>query len=55
MFKDNKGTIVFLISQSVTLFGSALVQFAIIWYVALETSSGIWVSAMTVAAYLPQF
>ncbi|MBS6440610.1 MAG: MFS transporter [Clostridiales bacterium] len=26
-----------------------------IWYVTMQTSSGVWVSAMTVAAYLPQF
>lgn len=45
----------FLVSQGVTLFGSSVVQFAIIWYVTLQTSSGAWVSALTVAAYLPQF
>lgn len=45
----------FLISQSITLFGSTLVQMAIVWYVALETTSGVWVSAFTVCAYLPQF
>jgi len=28
---------------------------AIIWYVTLHTSSGAWVSALTVAAYVPQF
>lgn len=45
----------FLISQGITLFGSSLVQFAIIWYVTLQTSSGVWVSALTIAAYVPQF
>lgn len=45
----------FLASQGITLFGSSVVQFAIIWFVTLETSSGVWVSALTVAAYLPQF
>ena len=45
----------FLASQAVTLFGSSIVQFALIWYVTLSTSSGVWVSALTVAAYLPQF
>lgn len=47
--------VLFLVSQGVTLFGSSLVQFAVIWYVTLQTASGIWVSALTVAAYLPQF
>ncbi len=48
-------TLLFLISQSVTLFGSTLVQMAIVWYVTLETGSGAWVSALTVCAYAPQF
>ena len=50
-----KKAALFLISQSVTLLGSSIVQFAIIWYVTLQTSSGAWVSALTVAAYVPQF
>nr|MDD6336481.1 MFS transporter [bacterium] len=50
-----KKAALFLASQGVTLFGSSLVQFAMIWYVTMQTSSGVWVSAMTVAAYLPQF
>ncbi len=50
-----KKAAVFLASQGITLFGSSVVQFAIIWYVTLKTSSGIWVSALTVAAYVPQF
>ncbi len=50
-----KKAALFLTSQGITLFGSSLVQFAMIWYVTMQTSSGVWVSAMTVAAYLPQF
>lgn len=50
-----KKAALFLASQGVTLFGSSLVQFAMIWYVTMQTSSGVWVSAMTVAAYVPQF
>ncbi|MDO4548598.1 MAG: MFS transporter, partial [Clostridia bacterium] len=48
-------TVLFLISQSITLFGSTLVQMAIIWYVTLETSSGVWVAAFSICSYLPQF
>lgn len=48
-------TLLFLVSQCVTLFGSTLVQMAIIWYVTLETSSGMWVAAFSVCSYLPQF
>lgn len=50
-----KKAALFLTSQGITLFGSSLTQFAMIWYVTMQTSSGVWVSAMTVAAYLPQF
>lgn len=45
----------FLISQCITLFGSTLVQMAVIWYVTIQTSSGVWVAAFTVCSYLPQF
>ncbi len=48
-------TLLFLISQCITLFGSTLVQMAIIWYVTLKTSSGIWVAVFTICSYLPQF
>lgn len=46
--------VAFLISQGVTLFGSQIVQMAIIWYVTLETSSGLWVTVLTLTAFLPQ-
>lgn len=45
----------FFASQCVTLFGSQIVQFAIVWYVTLQTNSGIWVAAFAVCSYLPQF
>lgn len=50
-----KKSSLFLISQSITMFGSTLVQMAIIWFVAMTTLSGVWVSAFTICAYLPQF
>ena len=31
------------------------VQMAIVWYVTIQTSSGVWVAAFTVCSYLPQF
>ena len=55
MSNYKKKAIMFLTSQGITLFGSSIVQFALIWYVTMQTSSGAWVSAMTVAAYVPQF
>lgn len=50
-----KKVILFLISQSVTLFGSQIVQMAIVWYVTLHTTSGAWVAVFSVCSYLPQF
>ena len=50
-----KKVILFLISQSITLFGSTLVQMAVVWYATLLTSSGLWVAAFSVCSYLPQF
>ena len=47
--------LLFLLSQCMTLFGSTLVQMAIVWYVTLQTLSGAWVAAFTVCSYLPQF
>jgi len=46
---------IFLASQGVSLFGSSVVQLAFVWYVAKETQSGLWVSLLTVCAYVPQF
>lgn len=48
-------TALFLGGQAITLFGSTIVQMAIVWHVTLKTSSGGWVAAFTIAAYLPQF
>ena len=47
--------ILFLTSQCITLFGSTLVQMALVWYAAMETSQGIWVAAFLICSYLPQF
>lgn len=44
----------FLTRQAISLFGSSIVQFAIIWYVARETQSGIQVTLMTLCGFLPQ-
>ena len=50
-----KRTILFFLSQCITLFGSQVVQMAIVWYVTLQTNSGAWVAAFSVCSYLPQF
>ena len=47
--------VLFLVSQSITLFGSTLVQMAIVWYATVATDSGAWVAAFSICSYLPQF
>ena len=65
MKDDNKNTEVkfsnwkrkatlFLLGQAVSLFGSSLVQFAIIWYITLTTRSGIMITVATICGFLPQ-
>ncbi|PKM73161.1 MAG: MFS transporter [Firmicutes bacterium HGW-Firmicutes-16] len=49
-----KKTALFLASQAITLLGSSLVQYSIIWYVANETKSGVMVTLMTICGFLPQ-
>jgi len=44
----------FLASQNVSLFGSSVVSFAIIWYITLEASSGKWVMLSAICSMLPQ-
>ena len=50
-----KRTILFFLSQCITLFGSQVVQMAIVWYVTLQTNSGAWIAAFSVCSYLLQF
>jgi DHA3 family macrolide efflux protein-like MFS transporter len=50
----DKKIALFLISQNLSLFGSTVVAFAIIWYITLETSSGFWLMLSTICSTLPQ-
>ena len=47
MMSPKRKTMIFLTSQAVTLFGSTLVQMAIVWYVTLHTGEGAWIAAFT--------
>jgi MFS transporter, DHA3 family, macrolide efflux protein len=47
-------TVLFLTGQTVSLFGSALVQYAIVWYLTLETQSGLVLMLATAFGFLPQ-
>ena len=44
----------FLTAQTISLFGSSLVQYAIIWYITLSTSSGTMLMISTMCGFLPQ-
>jgi DHA3 family macrolide efflux protein-like MFS transporter len=46
--------VLFLAGQSVSLFGSSLVQYAILWYLTLETQSGTVLALATAFGFLPQ-
>ena len=47
--------VLFLTSQAITLFGSTVVQMAIVWYITVQTLSGEWMALCSISAYLPQF
>ncbi|HIQ59500.1 MAG TPA: MFS transporter [Candidatus Merdivicinus intestinavium] len=44
----------FLAAQGVSLLGSSMVQYAIIWYITLTTSSGKMLTLSTLCGFLPQ-
>jgi DHA3 family macrolide efflux protein-like MFS transporter len=44
----------FLSGQTISLFGSMIVQYAVMWYVTFETQSGFAIALYAIAAFLPQ-
>ena len=50
-----KNTILFLASQTISLFGSSLVQYAITWYITLKTQSGAMMTIAILCGFLPTF
>ena len=48
-----KHTTLFLTSQTVSLFGSSLVQYAITWYITLQTKSGTMMMISILCGFLP--
>ncbi|MDR2522906.1 MAG: MFS transporter [Synergistaceae bacterium] len=49
-----KRAALFLVSQNISLFGSSVTGFTIIWHITLATSSGVWIMLSTLCALLPQ-
>ncbi len=50
-----KDIILFLISQTLSLFGTSLVQYAIMWYITLHTKSGVMMTISIVCGFVPTF
>lgn len=50
-----KNTLLFLTSQNISLFGSMLVQYAITWYITLETQSGVMMTISIICGFVPTF
>jgi MFS transporter, DHA3 family, macrolide efflux protein len=50
-----KNIILFLASQTISLFGSSLVQYAIMWFITLKTQSGIMMTLSIICGFLPTF
>lgn len=46
--------VLFLASQNLSLFGSSVTGFAIIWHITLQTSSGVWMTLIVLCSMLPQ-
>jgi len=52
---EKRNTIVFVGSQTLSLIGSSLVQFAIIWHITLTTKSGVMMTAAIICGFVPIF
>lgn len=50
----NKSIARFLFAQTLSLLGSSIVQYAIVWYITLTTSSGVMLTISTLCGFLPQ-
>jgi DHA3 family macrolide efflux protein-like MFS transporter len=55
MHNWKKNTVLFILGQGLSLFGSMLVQYAITWHVTLKTQSGSMMTLFIVAGILPMF
>src|SRR5690625_688923 len=55
--KENwlKNIALFLSSQTISLFGSSLVQYAIMWHITLTTESGLMMTLYILCGFIPTF
>lgn len=50
-----RNIVLFLSSQTVSLFGSSLVQYAIMWHITLTTKSGLLMTLYIICGFIPTF
>ena len=50
-----KQIIIFLLGQNISLFGSSLVQYAIMWHITMTTQSGLMMTISILCGFLPTF
>lgn len=50
-----RNIVLFLSSQTISLFGSSLVQYAIMWHITLTTESGLMMTLYILCGFLPTF
>src|SRR6185437_16579139 len=50
-----RNIIIFLSSQTISLFGSSLVQYAIMWHITLTTKSGLMMTLYIICGFIPTF
>lgn len=53
--KWKRNVALFMIGQGITLFGSSLVYFSVMWHITLQTQSGIMMTFIMIAGMLPIF
>lgn len=50
-----RNIILFLSSQTISLFGSSLVQYAMMWHITLTTQSGVMMTVYIICGFIPAF
>ncbi|RCX14312.1 DHA3 family macrolide efflux protein-like MFS transporter [Anaerobacterium chartisolvens] len=50
-----RNIVLFLASQTISLFGTSLVQYAIAWYITLKTQSGVMMMISIICGFIPTF
>ncbi len=53
--KWKKDIVLFIASQTISLLGSSLVQYAIMWHITLNTKSGVMMTIFIICGFLPTF